>query len=289
MIRSVTKGNRVIALIVVVLFFSFSSSLFAQDKKNMNLVVQYVKIMNKNSLLKISGQFKGKNGFEPCKYIYLIVYKTDTIDDSKSVKIGKILTNSVGKAIFTVPKNYVGVSGVYSVKVENNKFFEDKEETAIVKDANIEASIVKDSIYSIKARLTDSNNKPIVGESLEVGLKRTFGNMSLGDKDSYETDDDGTILVPIDKGLTGVDGELNFQVVLSESDVYGTLINEQKTKSGIPIIDKSTFTQRTMWSPPTKTPLFLWIIPNAILISIWSILVFLVFNLFKIYKSKKIN
>lgn len=287
MIKSVTISRRISKLITIVLFFCFVSNSFGQDKKNMNLAVQYVKIMKEQSQLKIAAQFKGDNGFEPCKYIYFNIYKTDTIDDAKSVKIGKILTNSVGKATFTIPKKFVATSEVYSVKVENNKFFEDKEEASIIKDANIEASIEKgDSIYNIKARLTDANNQPIVGESLEVGLKRLFGNMPIGEKESYDTDEDGTITVPIDAGLTGVDRKLNFQIVLKESDVYGTVIYNQLAKSGVAIVDKSTFNQSTMWSPPTKTPLFLWIIPNTILISIWSILVFLVFNLFKIYKSK---
>lgn len=280
-------GRKISSLMTIVMLCCFIGNSFAQDKKNMNLAVQYLKIMKEESQLKIAAQFKGDNGFEPCKYIYFNVYKTDTIDDTKSVRIGKILTNSVGRALFSIPKNFVGASGVYTVKVEDNKFFEDKEEMAIVKDATIEASIEKeDGIYTIKARLTDSNNEPIAGESLEVGLKRLFGTMPIGEEESYETDEDGSIAVPIDAGLTGVDGKLNFQVVLSESDVYGTLINNQNTKFGKPIVDQSTFNQRTMWSPPTKTPLFLWIIPNTILISIWSILLFLVFNLFKIYKSK---
>jgi hypothetical protein len=287
MIKSVTLNQRISSLMGALLFFCFFSNSFAQDKKNMNLAVQYVKMMKDHSLLKVVAQFKGDNGFEPCKYIYFNVYKTDTIDDTKSVKIGKFLTNSVGKATFEIPKQFVGSSEVYSVKVENNKFFEDKEEQAIIKDATIEASIVKDdSIYTINARLTDASGQPIVGESLIVGLKRLFGTMPIGEEESYETDDDGAISVPIDAGLTGVDQKLTLQVALSESDVYGTVINEQQANFGVPIVDKSTFNQRTMWSPPTKTPLYLWIIPNTILVSIWSILVFLLFNLFKIYKSK---
>ncbi len=287
MIKSVTLNQRISSLMGTLLFFCLISTSFAQDKKNMNLAVQYVKMMKENSLLKVAAQFKGDNGFEPCKYIYFNVYKTDTIDDAKSVKIGKFLTNSVGKATYILPKQHVGASGVYTIKVENNKFFEDKEEQVIIKDANIEASIVKeDSIYTINARLTDASGQPIVGESLIVGLKRLFGTMPLGEEESYETDDDGAISVPIDAELTGVDRKLTLQVALNESDVYGTVINEQQAKFGKPIVDTSSFNQSTMWSPPTKTPLYLWIIPNTILVSIWSILVFLLFNLFKIYKPK---
>ena len=157
----------------------------------------------------------------------------------------------------------------------------------MVKDASIEASIEKtDSTYTIKARLVDENNNPIADEALMVGLKRTFGNLSMGEEDSYTTDADGTIIVPIDKGLSGLDGILNFQVILKENDTYGTVIANLYSKFGVPITDKSTFDKRTMWSPPTKTPLFILIIPNLILVGIWSILTMLLINLYKIYKSK---
>ena len=165
--------------------------------------------------------------------------------------------------------------------------FEDTEESISITDVSIEASIEKNEEgHSITAKLVSSDNEPIAEESLNVGLKRLFGIMSLGEEDSYTTDEDGTVEVEIDKGLTGINGKLNFQVIIDESETYGTVIANVYGDFGVPIVDKSTFNQRTMWSPPSKTPIFLLIVPNIIIISIWSILFFLILNLFKIYKSK---
>lgn len=284
-----TSNYYKISLLTLMLFLSFfGNAVYGQeDKKEINLSVQYVKIMKENSFLKISAKHKGKEGYEPCANLNFTLHKTDTSDAENTIEIGQIKTNKEGKAKFIVPLKFITPTASYKVSLENNTTYEDIEEEVTVTDVTIETSIEEiDSMYHIKARLVAANKEPIAEESLKVGLKRLFGNLAIGEEESYTTDEDGTILVPVDKGLTGIEGKLNFQILLEESDTYGTVIENITVDFGIPIVDQSSFNERTMWSPPTKTPLFLWIVPNILLIGIWSILVVLVLNLFKIYKSK---
>ena len=49
---------------------------------------------------------------------------------------------------------------------------------------------------------------------------------------------------------------------------------------GIPIVDESTFDERTMWSPRSKTPFFLLILPNLLTLGIWGFIIYLINNLF---------
>jgi len=276
-------------LIFTVFVSLFCIKSFAQeDKKNANLSVQFIKMMKDHSAtIEIVAQYKEKKVFSPCKNLMLSIYKVENADDTLGVKIGTCVTNDLGKATFAISKKYSGPSSSFTAKIEKSKTYEDNAETISVKDASIEATLEKtDSTYNIKARLVDENNNPIADEALLVGLKRTFGNLSMGEEDSYTTDADGNIIVPIDKNLTGLNGILNFQVILKENETYGTVVANLYSKFGVPITDKSTFDKRTMWSPPTKTPLFILIIPNLILIGIWSILTMLLINLYKIYKSK---
>ena len=108
--------------------------------------------------------------------------------------------------------------------------------------------------------------------------------LQIGDEFN-NTYDDGTILVPIEEEIPGVDGNLTFEVVLKDNDDYGTVKALINSSIGVPIIDESTFDKRTMWSPRNKTPLFLLIFPNILIFGIWSILIFLLINLYKITKS----
>lgn len=288
MIRATIKKCKSLVLIVLVMFSVIETNCYSQDdKKNMSLTVQYFKVMKEKSYLSLTAKFKGKNGFEPCGNSNLNIYKIDTTGVQAPIKIGVIKTNNDGKAKFIVPSQFVGQSASFSVKLENDKNFEDNEEIVSINNVNIEATIEKsDGDYIIKARLLSSDNKPIVDETLNVGLKRLFGNLAVGGEESYTTDENGEISVSIEKGLTGIDGKLNFQISIDESDKYGTVIANVYSNFGVPIEDKSSFGERTMWSPPTKTPIFLLIIPNVLLVGIWTILTLLLFNLYKIYKSK---
>ncbi|PIV49637.1 MAG: hypothetical protein COS19_07660 [Flavobacteriaceae bacterium CG02_land_8_20_14_3_00_34_13] len=292
MIKSVFFQNKLAILLCIAFYTFIGSNAYSQDDKiGARLTVEHVKIVNENSFIKISAIFKGEEGFEPCQNLNFTMYKVEVNDEDEEltseIKIGEALTNYDGKAKFIIPAEFISTTNDFIVRIEDSEIYEDDEESLTVTNANIEASIVEiDSVNHIQARLFTLDNKPIVEQDIKVGLKRLFGSLTVGEEDSYTTDEDGSILVPIQEGLTGIDGKLTFEIVLKESDDFGTIIAYINSDIGVPIKDESTFNQRTMWSPPTKTPLFLWIVPNIMLVGIWSILLFLVINLFKIYKSK---
>ena len=99
------------------------------------------------------------------------------------------------------------------------------------------------------------------------------------------TDEDGEIEVAIPYGIPGVDGKLQLEVVLNESDDYGTVKRILEAQIGEPFEDESKFEQRTMWSARGKTPIFLIAVTYSFGFVVWGIFVYLFFNLIKIYKS----
>ena len=67
MIRSAITYCKTSLLILMISLCFFGNDVYSQeDKKDISLSVQYVKIMKENSFLKISAKYKGKDGFEPC-------------------------------------------------------------------------------------------------------------------------------------------------------------------------------------------------------------------------------
>jgi hypothetical protein len=76
------------------------------------------------------------------------------------------------------------------------------------------------------------------------------------------------------------------EVVLNESDTYGTVKALVNAPVGTPIVDESTFDERKMWSPRSKTPIFLLIFPNLLIFGIWGLIIYLFVNLIKISKAK---
>jgi hypothetical protein len=279
-------------IIVSVIFLSMNvQNAYAQEpKKNtVRLKADYVKTMNKEVAfnLRASSKVDGSNIDVPD--IELTVF--NEYNDEK-VKLGSTITDSNGKGTFVV--NDLSLikpdsTGLYNISVsfKGNDAFKRASKSLSYKDASIEARIItEDSIHYITATLKDAATDSVLPDQyLNVQVERLFKSLRIGEEFNT-TDENGTIIVPIEEGIPGVDGILTFEVVLKDSDDYGTVKALVSAPLGVPVVDESTFDQRTMWSPKNKTPLFLLIFPNILILGIWGLIVYLIINLFKISKSK---
>lgn len=276
---------------VLLVLLGMSISAHPQAKKyKARVSLEYVKMMNKESYIGISAKFKGENGFEQASDLEFNLYQQTTNDSL--VRIGKVRTNAEGKAKFTLKNSdnnqHTDTLKVYTytVAIENNEKFREAKKSISFSDASLLVDIEPvDSAYQIKARLVNASNQPVQGEYLNVGLKRLYGSLQIG-KATYETDDTGSIIVPIEEQMPGIEGNLTFEVSLNESDTYGTIKALISAPIGVAIEEESSFDQRTMWSPPDKTPFYLLIFPNLMILGVWIPLLLLTFNLYRISKSK---
>ncbi len=211
--------------------------------------------------------------------------------NDESLPIGKTTTDTNGLGKLTLENiNSIKPDStlIFTVKAafKGNDSFKRASKSVSFKNADINAKLVtKDSTNYIAATLIDtSTGLPMGNESLGVQVQRLFKPLQI--EEFNITDEIGTIFVPISKGIPGIDGVLNIEVVLNDSDDFGTVKALVEAPVGIPIVDESTFDQRTMWSPRNKTPIFLLIFPNILIFGIWGLIIYLFINLFKISKSK---
>jgi hypothetical protein len=281
--------NIEIAMLVQMMFILlFSSALaIAQDQKyKARLSVEYHKIMGSESFILVNAKFKGENGYEPATGLALNVYYQ--LDDDSLGVVGEISTDQQGYAKFLINEEMLQTPDSVSVhefvvKIENSDRFKDGSKSEKFSRSNLYAEAVElDSVYNISAKLTDEFGNPLEGQKLKVMVHRLFAPLTIG-KSSYKTDDDGTILVPIEEPLPGVNGILTFEVML-DSRKYGIVSHVFDAPIGTPVVDQSTFDQRTMWSPPSKTPVFLWVFANMLILGVWLVIIILIRNLYRIYK-----
>ena len=277
-------------LSVFVLTAGFQNVYAQKAKKNkVRLKAQYIKIMDGESFIDIKATSKIKKQNITVSGIDVIVF--NELEDDR-IKLGTVTTNMKGEGRF-VFKNFNSIqadsSNTYTIYLsfKGNETFKKAKKSISFMNADIIAKmVIKDSVNYISARLSDPvTDTPLEGESLTIQVQRLFGPLILGDEFN-DIDDDGTIFVPVEEGIPGVDGILTFEVVLNDSDDYGTVKALVKAPIGTAIVDESTFDKRTMWSPRNKTPLFLLIFPNLLIIGIWGLIVYLIINLFKISKTK---
>lgn len=279
-----------LALTYLFLINSDLNAVCAQGvKKNkLRISADYVKIMDGNSYvnIKASARIEKKN-----VSVSNIELSISNIIGDEVMELGKATTDMDGVTKYVIHSLETirpDSSGVFTILIsfEGNDLYKKASKEISFKDALIYANIVtKDSVNYMNARLLDaSSGDPIQNVSLKVQVERLFKPFNIGEDFNY-TDKDGAILVPIDDNIPGVDGNLTFGVVLNDNDDYGTVKTFVDAPIGIPIVYESTFDKRTMWSPRSKTPLFLLIFPNLITFGMWGFIAYFIFNLFKIARS----
>lgn len=275
-------------VLICVLFFGFSSfKTLAKTKPiKVRLIVQYVKDNTVNTLT-ISGKYKEGKTYFPAKGFELKVFSI--VENDSLVFLGNVTLNNSGKTTFNVDKAFEVSQENYQFKIDyaGSDKFKKVSKTIEIKIANLTAKLINDDEenYSIEATLTNSLGEPLAETALNVRLKRLFSPLAVG-SGMFFTDENGTIVAPIKSIMPGIDGKLDYEVLLKDSDDYGTIKTVVNTTIGKPIVDLSTFDERTMWSPPSKAPLVALVVPNVLIFGIWSILFILIFNLFRISKNK---
>ena len=147
-----------------------------------------------------------------------------------------------------------------------------------------------DGVRSVNAKVMFFDNNawlPANNVELKIGVVRSAGLLSAGDKETYTTDSAGNVSVEFTK--IGLPGDLKGNLVLiskvEDNDPYGNLVIAKTVPWGVALqIDKGFFDQRTLWSTRFKTPLWLLLMATAIITSVWGTLIFLMWQIFKIKK-----
>ncbi len=278
-------------VLLISMFFALflSSEMVAQQKKErVRLNADYFKVTGKEHYLDIKASARIDRQTVPVSHIDLTVAM---VLDDEETEIGKTKTNSQGTARFVI-EDFSALkpdsTDVYNLIVifDGNDTFKKASRDITFRDATIVTELVeRDSLNFISARITDTALDSALTETdLNVQVERLFRPWKIGE-DYYTTDEEGNIEVEIPEGIPGVDGILNLEVVLKESDDYGTVKTVLSAPVGEVIVDESTFDQRTMWSPRGKTPIVLLVVTYSFIIIVWGIFLYLAYNLFRIVKS----
>ncbi|MCA0931525.1 hypothetical protein LCM02_03605 [Lutimonas saemankumensis] len=280
-----------LSILILLSGFCFNlNELSAQTKKKdrARINADYVKVVGGEHYLNIKASARIDRKTVELADLDLTIYQ---LVDEEEVELGVTRTNSAGlsKYIF---KNFNDLKpdslGMYHILVgfDGNESFRKASREVDFKDVDLTAEwIQKDSLNYIRATLVEKiSDSALMEMPLKVRVERIFRPLTIGE-DYYETDEMGQIEVEIEDGIPGVDGNLNIEVVLSESDDYGTVISKITAPVGTVIVDESTYDSRTMWSPRGKTPYFLLGVTYSFIIVVWGLFIYLFINLVRIFKS----
>ncbi|MBC2839260.1 hypothetical protein [Robiginitalea sp. SC105] len=265
-------------------------NLSAQEKNQVRVSLNHIAEMPDFSAVELQARFRGENGFEPAEglgFDLFCVYPNDSL-----VATGSAITDNMGKTVFVLQepgacnRDSTGTYTYRAISLDHPDFKQVEREISF-RRAILDIHIVEENDqHYVKATLTDEySGEPVSENPVRISVSRLFRPLAIGG-DFNLTDDSGSVMVPVPGDIPGVDGNLTFEARVSDHEDYGTVKSRFTAPLGVPVTDQSTFDERTMWSPPDKTPIFLLTIPNLLILGVWGTIAYLLINLYKISKSK---
>jgi hypothetical protein len=132
---------------------------------------------------------------------------------------------------------------------------------------------------------------PVKGVDVILAVKRMDGDLLINETPTFTTDSTGKASGDFKRDSIPGDAKGNIIIVakIVDNDTYGNLVVEKTVPWGNKFVYVSTFNKRTLFATRDKAPIWLLFIVYSIVIGVWGVLMYLVFNIFKIKKIGEIT
>jgi len=284
------KTNRfklVCTFLLSVLFVGLSTQNASAKKAKLRMTIEYINDLDQGASIVIHTKAKGEEGVASVPNVALKYY---VFNEDTTIHLGDISTDEDGVAKIPVvlEKLKLDTSGLVQFKFEasGNEVYKSARKTYEVRDCLFSFDLEKsEEGLAFNIELLDKETKdPVSGNAVFLGVSRLFKPLPIGEG-TYYTDKNGAVFVTYEDSIPSIDGSLEYIAKLDESEMYGTVIKRIIRPYGIMAEREDLFDERTMWSPPNKTPYVLLIVPNLIILFVWGIIGIQIRNLIKIKKS----
>ncbi|HEY5689968.1 MAG TPA: hypothetical protein VIS49_00805 [Cyclobacteriaceae bacterium] len=206
-------------------------------------------------------------------------------------QIGTVISNADGKAKAVFPDNLKALwesltEAEFYGSVAASDSTDEADETLMVSHGRL--TIVAEDEHVLKAKVerkTEEDWEVVPEVELKFFIKRYFGKLPIGE-DFYTTDESGEAELEWEGTIPGNEkGDIELGCWFEDNEEFGTISALTVQKWGVPLVDDNKeFESRTLWATRDKTPYWLLIFPNLIILGVWGIIGYLVFQIIKIKK-----
>jgi len=266
----------------------------AQDstKKELQLNVAYYQTQNNIPYVLVTTKTKIERKFIGVKDLKVNVYLNEVSDSNLLESFQSDIT---GEERIYIPTSFKGVWDATSsltfiaVTAANKEFDETKSEAAITK-AKIEIDTSRtDEAKNITVSVKELQNGewvPAKGVELKIAVKRSIGNLPIGDEESYTTDSTGSVTAEFKRDSLLGNNKGNFILVArtEDNEKFGNLFAEKNVNWGVAPIFDNSFDQRSLWATRSKTPIWLLGLAGSIIAGVWGTIIYLILQMIKIRK-----
>jgi hypothetical protein len=272
---------------------SFSANGQDSARKTLLVDLSYHSLNNEVVYLSVHAKTKEKGKFQPVGGARLRLYLDK---DSAVCLAGEIVTDTKGSAITFLPpslKNQWNSAATHmfiALSDEDGAFNPSRTEASVVK-AHLEMDTGQGR--TIIAKIVELKNGewvPVKAVEIKVAIKRSGSDLAVSDKESYTTDSTGTISAEFHRdNIPGAkNGLLTLVAKVDDNDTYGNLRVEKTEPWGTVLKLSDTFDKRSLWAARFKTPLWLLLMEYSIFLSVWSVVIYLIFQIIKIIRAGRL-
>ena len=258
-------------------------------KSEASIELLYTESNNNSKILTVTVKAKVGEDYVGVEGAVVGFFMTEAIPENS---LGNSTTNDKGVAVFVVPLEKLGAlraNYTFVASIENNTTVEDQQEEITVSESNLNMSLEEvDSVRQVVITLqtTDAAGNTIPAADVEVRLfvQRMFGLLPLS-SDPQLTDEQGEITLEFPAAIPGdTAGNLVVVAKVDEHELFGNLDFRKKIRWGVPLVIDHNKNIRELWSSRENAPYYLIIIVNSMLIGIWGVIAYIVFQVFRIRK-----
>jgi hypothetical protein len=265
------------------------------EKKELQLNVSYYQPSNNIPYVLVTTKTKVERKFIGVKDLKVNVYLNEASDSNL---LQSFQSDVTGEQRIYIPTSFKRVWDAASsftfiaVAGANKEFDETKGEVQVAK-AKIEIDTsrteeTKNVIVNVKT-LQNGKWVPANGVELKIAVKRSLGNLPIGDEETYTTDSTGSVSAEFKRDSLLGDSKGNFILIArtEDNENFGNLFAEKNVNWGaVPILDNS-FYQRSLWATSSRTPIWLLVLAGSIIAGVWGTIIYLISQVIKIRKMGK--
>jgi hypothetical protein len=274
----------------------------AQDKTvkgTIKIDLAYHQLNNDLPVIKVSAKTKKEKKFQPVAGVTINLFFNT---ESAQGFMGRVETNSNGAGSLTVPARFKNqFDSLFSFKfigtLVQNDSFEDHSTELEISKAKIELTLEDiDSVRTIHAKVLAFQDTGWVAQpetEIKFVVRRLMSDLTATEEETFTTDEKGEASAEFTLSIPGdAQGNLTIGAKIDDHEVYGSLVSAKSAKWGVPLAPDSfskTFAKRTLWATRDKTPLWLLIFPNLIIVTVWGIIFYLIYQITRIIRLGRAN
>src|SRR5688572_2478660 len=262
----------------------------AQDKPEKGTIkidLTYHQLNNDLPVIKVSAKTRKEKKFQPVEAAVINLFFNS---ETSQGFMGRVETNGNGAASLMLPVRFKEqFDSLYNFKfigtlIQNDSFEDQSTELEITK-AKIELALEGiDSPRTIHAKVFAFQDTGWVSQpetEIKLVVRRLMSDLNATEEEIFTTDKNGEALAEFILGIPGdAQGNIIIGAKIDDHEMYGSLVSTKTAKWGVPLDPDNSFAKsfakRTLWATRDKTPLWLLIFPNLIIVTVWGIIFYLI-------------